>query len=264
MSLEAGEQRLQELSRVVSRLNHAENEPPGVCIEKAIEASECQFPPKEYTLPNLLNVLEASTDTPLTEDAGCGVDKELLATALRSSLSIIHRAERSFGPHLILWSKYLYNSIRFNGLSLEIENLSETEYIEVLKSSKEAAQAAGWSEIEALRVFYECFYNAGWYYYQEYELYYPKPIGANDLDLYQLVSQHFLLSLPHSFTLTELHKLLLEEVGELKHEMSQKKRNSLRVAFEATDVFIYLTHIASKQGFKLSELLMGKVSETLH
>lgn len=255
MDQDPQEQRASELITVTNRLNHFADETPGTPIDEVVIRADGKFPHGETDSQSIFHILALSVNSLLDGTAACTVDKSQLSTAFYCSIALMNRAVPNCRPHLILWSKYMYNSIRFNGLALQNKDLSPAEYSRVLSSSKNDAREAGWSELEALRILYEHFFRGGWYYYPESNVYYPEPIGSNDADAYQLVTRHFLLSFPHSFTLNELHALLLGELKELEYEMSQQKPEPFRTAFEAADVFIYLTHIASYFGFRLSDLI---------
>ena len=85
------------------------------------------------------------------------------------------------------------------------------------------------------------------------------PIGANDLGIFQLVNRYFLSGFQREFTIKYLIDCLFGEVKELREEIMRPNSNedceNFKAAFEAADVFIYLTHIASTLDLEILDLI---------
>ena len=243
-----------EFKEICQRLSHYEQEPPGITIEDAIATGDRLFPKDEYSIRNALDVLCDSV-ADLKQDTEIIGDANVLATCICLSLVIMRRVETLFDPSIFLWAKYINNSYRFSGLMIQNSTLSPDEYLIEMKKSKREAERSGWNDRNALAKFYEFFYNEGWYYSPEGQENYPHPIGSNDLNIYQLVIKHFLLSFPRTFSRKELYNLLLGELHELRMEVFNTKLDSKNIAFEAADVIIYLLHIASDFNIDISEAI---------
>ncbi|MCK9368697.1 hypothetical protein M0R04_01845 [Candidatus Dojkabacteria bacterium] len=252
-----------ELKEICQRLNHYEQEPPGITVEEAIAIGDRLFPEDGYSIENAINFLCDSVPG-LKQGTEIVGESNILATCICLLLVIMHRVENSHEPNLFLWGKYMNNSYRFSGLMIQNNTLSTDEYLEEMKKSKREAERAGWNDRKALARFYDFFYNGGWYYFPDGQADYPHPIGSNDLNIYQLVTKHFLLSFPHTFSRTELYDLLLEELHELRMEVFNTKLDKWNIAFEAADVIIYLLHIASEFNIDVSESIknIGKSSHS--
>jgi hypothetical protein len=245
-----------EFQEICQRLNHYEQEPLGITVEEAIETGDRLFPEDKYSMGNAFGLLSDSI-AGLKQNTEIVGDADVLAKCICLSLVIMHRLETSWEPNLFLWGKYMNNSYRFSGLMIQDRELSNDEYLREMEKSKREAERAGWNDREAMARFYDFFYNGGWYYFPEGQANYPHPIGTNDLNHYQLVIKHMLLSFPHIFSRIELYDLLLGELAELRTETFNVNLDSWNVAFEAADVIIYLLHIASKFNIDISEAIQN-------
>lgn len=255
MSQDYQKERHKELRAVTERLNHHEREESGISIEEAEKIANTMFPLEKFSITDVFNLLVESISN-LESASEDEVGARSLSTALCTSLNIIARmTTEHIGPYLILWGKYMNNSIRFSPLRIQPDDLPQDEFLILLDDSKKLAASKGFSDFEALREFHEHFYNGGWYYFPEEAQNYPQPIGSSGLGKYQLVTNHFLLSMPHFFTITEICELLDGEVNELRIELDSPDQVRLPGAFEAADVFIYLIHIASKNNLNISDLI---------